>query len=63
MEIKEIYDTMIYGPAPESAASAVEFLENHNRQFDLFIGGEWVKPHSKKYLDSNNCLLYTSRCV
>lgn len=54
MEIKEIYDTMVYGPAPESAASAVEFLENHNRNFDLFIGGEWVKPNAKKYMDSNN---------
>ncbi|MGA9211752.1 aldehyde dehydrogenase family protein [Kaistella sp.] len=54
MEIKEIYDTMVYGPAPESAASAVEFLENHNRSFDLFIGGEWMKPNSKKHLDSNN---------
>ena len=54
MEIKEIYDTMIYGPAPESAAAAVEFLENHNRQFELFIGGEWVKPNSKKHIDSNN---------
>lgn len=45
---------MIYGPAPESATSAVEFLENHNRKFELFIGGEWVKPQSKKYIDSNN---------
>ncbi len=54
MEIKEIYDTMVYGPAPESAAAAVEFLENHNRNFELFIGGEWVQPHSKKYVDSTN---------
>ena len=54
MEIKEIYDNMVYGPAPESASSAVEFLENHHRNFELFIGGEWVKPNSKKYADSNN---------
>ena len=54
MEIKEIYDTMIYGPAPESAASAVEFLENHNRKFELFINGAWVQPNSKKYADSIN---------
>ncbi|HOB24663.1 MAG TPA: aldehyde dehydrogenase family protein, partial [Kaistella sp.] len=54
MEIKEIYDTMVYGPAPETAAPAVEFLENHKRSFDLFIGGEWVKPNSKKYIDSTN---------
>ena len=54
MEIKEIYDTMVYGPAPETAAPAVEFLEQHQRSFDLFIGGEWVKPNSKKHIDTHN---------
>ncbi len=54
MEIKEIYDTMVYGPAPESTAAAVQFLEENNRSFDLFIGGEWVAPHSEHYMDSNN---------
>ena len=54
MEIKEIYNTMVYGPAPETAKPALEFLENHNRKFELFIDGAWVKPNSKKYLDSNN---------
>ena len=46
MEIKEIFDTMVYGPAPESAALAVDYLESHNRTFDLFINGEWTKPSS-----------------
>ena len=32
---------MSYGTAPESAAQANEFLDAHNRQFDLFINGEW----------------------
>ncbi len=54
MEIKEIYDTMVYGPAPEAAKPAIDFLEAHNRSFDLFIGGEWVKPNSKKYVESHN---------
>lgn len=54
MEIKEIYNTMVYGPAPETAKPALEFLENHKRKFDLFIDGVWVKPNSKKYLDSTN---------
>ena len=54
MEIKEIYNTMVYGPAPEIAKPALEFLENHKRKFELFIDGAWVKPNSKKYLDSNN---------
>ena len=54
MEIKEIYNTMVYGPAPETAKPALEFLENHKRKFELFIDGAWVKPNSKKYIDSNN---------
>lgn len=54
MEIKEIFDTMVYGPAPESAAPAVDFLESKNRTFDLFIDGEWTKPNSKKYMESKN---------
>ena len=45
---------MVYGPAPEIAKPALEFLENHKRKFELFIDGAWVKPNSKKYLDSNN---------
>lgn len=45
---------MIYGPAPESATAAQKYLEEHQRNFDLFIGGQWVKPHSKKYMDSTN---------
>lgn len=54
MEIKEIFDTMVYGPAPESAAPAVAFLESHNRNFELFINGEWKKPSSKKYKEITN---------
>ncbi len=54
MKIKEIYDTMSYGPAPESADEAIQFLESHKRKFDLFIDGKWVVPSSKKYFDSVN---------
>ena len=49
MKIKEIYETMSYGPAPESADEAIQFLENHKRKFNLFIDGKWVAPSSKKY--------------
>lgn len=54
MKIKEIYDTMAYGPAPESASIAVEYLESHERKFQLFINGVWKKPSSGKYFDSIN---------
>ena len=54
MTIKEIYKTMSYGTAPESAAQANAFLDAHNRQFDLFINGEWRAPNSGVYFDSSN---------
>lgn len=54
MEIKEIYDSMTYGPAPESADEANHFLESHKRKFKLFINGKWVAPSSGDYFDSIN---------
>ena len=54
MEIKEIYETMAYGPAPESADEAIRFLESHKRKFKLFINGKWVAPTSGEYFDSVN---------
>jgi aldehyde dehydrogenase (NAD+) len=40
--IPEIFHTMAYGPAPEAAGRANEWLEKHGRQFGLFIAGEWI---------------------
>lgn len=38
-----------YAPAPESKSAATI-----NKQYDLFINGEWQKPLSKKYFDTIN---------
>src|SRR6187402_2820988 len=38
-----------YAPAPESKSAA-----SIQKQYDLFINGEWQKPLSKKYFDSIN---------
>ncbi len=54
MKIKEIYETMEYGPAPESADAAIDHLKSHNRTFNLFINGKWKKPDSGEYFDSVN---------
>ena len=54
MKIKEIFDTMTYGPAPESAAAALDFLDAHNRTFQLFIDGQWEEPISGKYFEAIN---------
>ena len=45
---------MEYGPAPESATAAMEWLDTHKRIFKLFINGKWRAPASKKYFDSIN---------
>jgi len=48
--IKLKFDTgWSYAPAPESKSSA-----SFNKQYDLFINGEWVKPLSHKYFDTIN---------
>ena len=40
--VPEIFQTMSYGPAPEAAGRANEWLEKHGRRFGLFIDGEWT---------------------
>src|ERR671921_790564 len=47
--IPEIFQSMEYGPAPESAGPAQAWLEQHNRRFGLFIGGRWTEPGSETF--------------
>ena len=54
MKVKEIYESMAYGPAPESADIANDFLESHKRTFKLFINGKWIAPSTGEYFDSIN---------
>tara|TARA_R110000868_G_scaffold153120_3_gene378456 strand:- start:19 stop:2409 length:2391 start_codon:yes stop_codon:yes gene_type:complete len=54
MKVKDIYETMEYGPAPESADEAIQFLESHHKKFKLFINGKWVEPSSGEYFESVN---------
>ncbi|MBX3140948.1 MAG: aldehyde dehydrogenase family protein [Trueperaceae bacterium] len=44
MSVKEIFETLEYGPAPEAADVAWAWLERHGRRFGHFIGGRFVKP-------------------
>lgn len=53
-EIVELYQTMSYGPAPESDAAARAWLDAHGRQFDLFINNQWVEPAEAGYLPVAN---------
>ncbi len=54
MDIRRIFETMEYGPAPESKALANDWLDAHDRQFELFIDGDWRAPAGAGYFDSVN---------
>jgi aldehyde dehydrogenase (NAD+) len=41
--VREIFDTMEYGPAPEGDAPAREWLARHHARFGHFINGAWTK--------------------
>ncbi|MCY7378051.1 MAG: aldehyde dehydrogenase family protein [Gemmatimonadaceae bacterium] len=41
--VRDIFDTMEYGPAPESDTLAREWLAKHDAKFGHFIGGAWTK--------------------
>ena len=42
--VAEIFETMEYGPAPESDSPARAWLTSHGSTFGHFIGGGWTKP-------------------
>ncbi|MFN2235191.1 MAG: aldehyde dehydrogenase family protein, partial [Anaerolineales bacterium] len=50
----EIFETMEYGPAPESDAAVNTWLDEHGRKFGLFINNQWVQPENAKYYPSLN---------
>ena len=53
--VAKIFETMEYGPAPESAAPALEWIKQHNNgQFGHYIGGKWVAPSEGQYFETIN---------
>jgi aldehyde dehydrogenase (NAD+) len=44
MTIRDIFETLDYGPAPESAAAALAWLDRHGRRFGHWIDGRWTAP-------------------
>src|SRR5438067_10654876 len=52
--VSEIFETMAYGPAPESDKPALEWLERHGRAFGLFVGGRWTKGKNGDAFDVIN---------
>lgn len=51
--IPDILETMEYGPAPEDAAFAYDWLKSHDKGFGHFINGRFTKP-GKELFQSRN---------
>lgn len=49
-----IFDTMDWGPAPESRAPALEWIKARGGVFGLYIGGAWVAPATKETFETIN---------
>ena len=52
--VAEIFETMTYGPAPESAKPALDWIATHGGEFGQFIGGKFVRAKSTKLFDTIN---------
>ena len=53
-QIAELFHAMTYGPAPESDAAAIAWLDAHDRKFNLFINNNWAAPSEGNYLSVSN---------
>ena len=52
--IADVFESLEYGPAPESARLAEEWLDGRERRFGLFIDGGWRDPEGGEYFDTTN---------
>ena len=52
MSLLEVFESMGYGPAPESPSAVNAWLDDHQRKFGLFINNQWVKPEKAQYYTS-----------
>ena len=44
MTVRDIFDSMAYGPAPESNVEALAWLAKHGNRFGLWIDGAFTQP-------------------
>ncbi|NJD11479.1 MAG: aldehyde dehydrogenase family protein [Gemmatimonadetes bacterium] len=54
MKVAEIFESLDYGPAPESAQPAQAWIAAHQGRFTLFIGGRWTEPHGGEFFETCN---------
>ncbi len=53
-EITEIFETLEYGPAPESTGHVDSWLEQHGREFSHWIEGSWHDPANGARFETAN---------
>lgn len=54
MSIKEIFNTMEYGNAPESTSVAMQWLAERDNTLTHYINGQWQAPQQQGYFDTVN---------
>lgn len=54
MSVRDIFETMEYGPAPESPFEAEKWLQDRDNTLLHFIGGQWKGPDSGTFFDTRN---------
>ncbi len=54
MKVAEVFETLDYGPAPESGSAAQSWLEERGRRMQLYIDGRWMEPVEAEYFDTVN---------
>ncbi len=54
MSIREIFDTMDYGPAPEATDFAEAWLEARAGKLRHYIGGQWSDPASGEWFETRS---------
>ncbi len=54
MRVLDIFESMEYGPAPESPAAVYDWLDEHERKFGQFINNQWVHKEDAAYYPSIN---------
>ncbi|MBT8053231.1 MAG: aldehyde dehydrogenase family protein [Xanthomonadales bacterium] len=54
MEVRDLFESLEYGPAPESPDEAKKWLQDRDNTLDHFIAGQWTVPQSGEYFPSHN---------
>ncbi|MBT8038774.1 MAG: aldehyde dehydrogenase family protein [Xanthomonadales bacterium] len=54
MEVRDLFESMDYGSAPESPDRARQWLDKRKGILDHFIGGRWVTPAGGEYFPTHN---------